>query len=105
MENTTELQNLYDRLHVLKAQRDLLLGVDDIDSLSYEDKITCLDILDMIDEVYEEISDLEGLDNDVFNLIDDNDEDGQESLFMIDDDSEPLNYYDNDGDFEIDTEY
>jgi hypothetical protein len=104
MENTTELQKLYDRLHELKAERDLLLGVDDIDSLSYEDKITCSDILDMIDEVYEEISDLEGIDGDVFNLIDDNDE-GSIYPFEIDNEIEPGHYYDNDQDFEIDTDF
>jgi hypothetical protein len=98
MENTTELQLLYDRLHSLKAERDsILLSTDGIDSLSYVDKIHCSQIMDMIDEVYEEISDLESLDNDVFNLMDEN--------YEIEDEQPPLNYYDNDQDFEIDTDF
>jgi len=97
MENTTELQKLYDRLHELKAQRDLLLGVNDIDDLSYEDKKSCIKILDEIDEVYDEIYSIEGMDNDVFNLMDEN--------YEIEDEQPPLNYYDNDQDFEIDTDF
>jgi hypothetical protein len=100
MENTTELQRLYDRLHVLKAQRDLLLGVEDIDSLSYEDKTACLKIMDEIDEVYREINDIEGLDNDVFNFGDENAEE-YGLINPLENETEPEHYYDNDQDFEI----
>ena len=105
--NYTELQKLYDRLHELKTKRDRLLGVDDIDSLSYDDKKECLKTMDEIDEVYDEIYSIEGLNDDVSNLMDDNDEDFEVDKygFMIEDEQPPLHYYDNDQDFEIDTDF